>query len=139
LTTAFVLDVSATLPWCFEDEASAGSIALLDRLVDAVAVVPALWHVELANALLQGELRKRIDPIAAMEFLALIDSLSIETDNWLDHRVVGTLLAVARQYRLTAYDSVYLEVAVRRGLPLATRDAALRGAARGAGVALIDS
>lgn len=78
MTEAFVLDVSATLPWCFEDEATAGSVALPDRLEDAVAVVPALWHVELTNALLQGELRKRIDPVAGMEFLALIDGLRIE-------------------------------------------------------------
>jgi predicted nucleic acid-binding protein len=134
-----VLDVSATLPWFFEDEATGGSIALLDRLADAVAVVPVLWHVELANALLQGELRKRIDAAAVAEFLALINSLTIETDQWLDQRVLGTLLAVARRYRLTAYDSAYLELAVRRALPLATRDAALRGAARSAGVALAES
>lgn len=134
-----MLDVSATLPWFFEDEATGGSIALLDRLADAVAVVPVLWHVELANALLQGELRKRIDAAAVAEFLALINSLTIETDQWLDQRVLGTLLAVARRYRLTAYDSAYLELAVRRALPLATRDAALRGAARSAGVALAES
>lgn len=139
MTEAFVLDVSATLPWCFEDEATAGSVALPDRLEDAVAVVPALWHVELTNALLQGELRKRIDPVAGMEFLALIDGLRIEPDHWLDHRVLGALLAVARRYRLTAYDSAYLELAVRRVLPLATRDAALRKAAQSAGVTLIES
>ena len=134
-----MLDVSATLPWCFEDEATAGSVALLDRLADAVVVVPALWHIELANALLHGERRKRIDSVAVVEFLALIGSLAIEADHWLDQRVLGTLLAVARQYRLTAYDSAYLELAVRRALPLATRDAALRGAARSAGIALTES
>ena len=139
MTESVVLDVSATLPWCFEDEATGGSVSLLNRLADTVAVVPALWHVELANALLQAELRKRIDSVAVVEFFSLIDSLTIETDHWLDHRVLGALLALARQHQLTAYDSAYLELAARRALPLATRDAGLRRAARSAGVALVES
>lgn len=112
---------------------------LLDRLTDATIIVPALWHVELANALLQGEQRKRIDGHAIAEFIALLAGLAIDTDSGFDHREMGSLLALARRCRLTGYDACYLELAVRRNLPLATRDKELRRAARTTGVALIDA
>jgi len=139
LLTGVVLDVSATLPWCFEDEATPGSIALLDQLRDAPAIVPALWHVELANALIQAEQRKRINATAIAAFLSLIANLTIETDDSLDHRTLHVLIALARQHKLTAYDATYLELASRRELPLATRDAALRRVARSTGVALSEA
>jgi predicted nucleic acid-binding protein len=139
LSAGLVLDVSATLPWCFEDEETTGSIALLDHLADTAAFVPALWHVELTNALLQAEQRERIDAAAIAKFISLLDSLSIETDYELDRRLLAPLLALARRHRLTAYDAAYLELAMRRSLPLATRDKALRRAARSVGVNLSDA
>ena len=139
MSAGLVLDVSATLPWCFEDEATTGSIALLDHLADTAAFVPALWHVELTNALLQAEQRERIDAAAIAKFISLLDSLSIETDYELDRRLLAPLLALARRHRLTAYDAAYLELAMRRSLPLATRDKALRRAARSVGVNLSDA
>jgi predicted nucleic acid-binding protein len=42
-------------------------------------------------------------------------------------------LALAESCALTVYDAAYLELALRRGLPLATLDDALRKAMRGAG------
>jgi predicted nucleic acid-binding protein len=139
LSAGLILDVSATLPWCFEDEETAGSIALLDHLADTAAVVPALWHIELANALLQAERRDRIDTPAIVKFMALLDSLTIETDFAFDHRQLPPLLALARRHRLTAYDAAYLELAMRHRMPIATRDKALRRAALSVGIALSDA
>ena len=131
--------MSATLPWCFEDEETPGSIALPDQLADATGFVPALWHVELANALLQAEQRARIDQASIARFIGLLESLSIETDYELDRRLLAPLLALARRHRLTAYGAVYLELAMRRGQPLATRDKPLRRAAGSVGVSLSDA
>jgi predicted nucleic acid-binding protein len=116
-----------------------GSIALPDQLADATGFVPALWHVELANALLQAEQRARIDQASIARFIGLLESLSIETDYELDRRLLAPLLALARRHRLTAYGAVYLELAMRRGQPLATRDKPLRRAARSVGVSLSDA
>jgi predicted nucleic acid-binding protein len=51
--------------------------------------------------------------------------------------ILGSVLAVARQSQLTAYDAAYLELALREALPLATLDDRLRRAARNAGVSLV--
>ena len=135
MTTDLVLDASATLAWCFEDEHGADSDALLDRLATSAALVPGIWHVELANALLAAERRRRITAPEIDDFCRLIQSLTIETD---DPRLPpAALMALARAHRLTAYDATYLDLALRRNLPLATRDAALARAAAAAGAALL--
>jgi predicted nucleic acid-binding protein len=135
LTADLILDASATLAWCFEDERSADADALLERLATSVALVPGLWHVELANALLAAERRRRLTAAEIEEFYRLLRRLTIETD---DPRLPpAPLLALARAHRLTVYDATYLDLALRRNLPLATRDAALGRAAGAAGVALL--
>lgn len=123
--TAFVLDCSVAMAWCFEDEATAGTDALLDRLAIDAAVVPALWHLEVANVLLQAEKRGRILPAGTARFLSLIDALPIEIDHETAFRAGAPGLDFARTHGLTSYDAAYLELAVRRGIPLATMDKAL--------------
>jgi len=44
--TAFVLDVSVTMAWCFKDEASDETWALLERLAVDTAIVPGIWSAE---------------------------------------------------------------------------------------------
>jgi predicted nucleic acid-binding protein len=100
-------------------------------------VVPALWHLELANVLLQAERRGRIEPGETAARLALIGELPIETDHETVGRAWREILSLARQEKLTTYDATYLELAVRRGLPLSTRDAALRGAADRLGLSVL--
>jgi predicted nucleic acid-binding protein len=139
LSPILVLDVSATLPWCYEDEMNDASAALLDRIAVGPVLVPALWCVELGNALLQGERRKRITSEDIARFLALLDGLPIETDHDLDHSAVAPLVTLARQHRLTGYDAAYLSLALRRDLPLATRDGALQRAAVACGVTLTEA
>ncbi|MFM6127779.1 MAG: type II toxin-antitoxin system VapC family toxin [Sphaerospermopsis kisseleviana] len=136
-TGDYVLDVSLSCAWGFADEASEEAWAVLERLEAGRAHVPALWLWETANVLVQAERRGRITPAAIRSFLGLLEALPIS----IDPPSIGTAwhdcLALARSHRLTAYDAAYLELALRRGLPLATRDKALQEAARREGVLLL--
>jgi len=133
--SALVIDSSAALSWCFEDEASPGSDALFEQVRDQGAVVPGLWHLEVANVLLQAERRGRITTGDVAMRLALIADLPITTDNETTARAWRETLAL-RAEGLTTYDATYLELAIRRGLPLMTKDAALIAAAGRSGVAI---
>lgn len=135
--SAMVIDCSAALAWCFEDEASDEADALLLRIGDEGAVVPALWHLEMANVLIQAAKRGRITTDDADTRLRLMGTLPIVTDAETSTRAWRDTLALARTEGLTAYDAAYLELAVRRRLPLATRDKALAGAARRRGVQVL--
>ena len=131
---AFVLDASVTLAWAFADEAHPTAEAALDLLQTEDGAAPALWWFELRNALLAGERRHRIDQATTSAFLRRLARLPIQIDRTPDE---ATLLDLARRHRLTVYDAAYLELAQRRGLPLATLDQELLQAASDAGVALV--
>jgi len=135
--SALVVDCSIALSWCFEDEASAETDRLFERVRDEGAVVPALWHLELANVLLQAEKRGRIAAGDVATRLELISALPIATDHEATRRAWREILTLARAEGLTSYDAAYLELALRRGLPLLTRDAPLREAAKRSGVAVL--
>jgi predicted nucleic acid-binding protein len=134
--SALVIDSSAALSWCFEDEASPESDALFEQVRDQGAVVPGLWHLEVANVLLQAERRGRIAAGDVTMRLELIAELPITIDNETTARAWREILALARAEGLTTYDANYLELAIRRGLPLQTKDAALITAAKRSGVAV---
>jgi predicted nucleic acid-binding protein len=134
---SFVLDCLATLPWIFGDEATAESDLLLDDLTaGATAWVPSLWHLELANMLLGACRRKRIDQAGVEAFLAQLGTYDIRVDAETVSRGWTKTLDLAMQHGLSSYDAAYLELALRRGLSLATTDSALSAAARAAGVGL---
>ena len=135
--SAGVLDASIAVSWCFEDEATRKTDALLDRVRDEGADVPALWHLELANVLLQAERRGRLSTSDVALRLELIGALPIATDNEAAARAWREILPLARAEKLSAYDAAYLELAIRLGLPLFTKDAALGAAARRAGVTVL--
>jgi predicted nucleic acid-binding protein len=132
--SALVIDSSAALSWCFEDEASPRSDALFEQVRDQGALVPGLWHLEVANVLLQAERRGRIAPADVTTRLGLIAELPIATDSETTERAWREILALARAEGLTTYDATYLELAIRRGLPLLTKDEALIAAAERTGV-----
>ena len=138
MVAAFVLDASVTAAWCFADKLTPASEALRERMSERKAVVPTLWHAESANMLLVAERRKRITPPRCAELLELIDILPVETVDETD-RMRGPVLRLARTHRLTIYDATYLDLAIHRGIELATRDGDLRRAARTAGVTLIET
>jgi predicted nucleic acid-binding protein len=126
---SLVLDASVTLAWLFGDEASPSVRQVFDTIAERGAVVPGLWHLEVANSLTMAVRRKRIDaPFrqAALNDLAVLD---ITTDPQTAAQAWAATLELADTYRLTLYDASYLELASRRGLPLATLDQDLLAAA----------
>jgi predicted nucleic acid-binding protein len=131
----FVLDASVAMAWCFEDETTAGTEAMLDRLTEDPAVVPSLWELEVANVLLVGERQGRLTEFQSARFVELLGRLPINVD--LAPPEMTTLLAVGRRHGLSADDAAYLVLAERDGVPLATQDDKLRAAARSAGVPLL--
>jgi predicted nucleic acid-binding protein len=131
---AFVLDVSVTFAWCFADEATPAAWELLERLTQEEAQVPALWLWEVGNVLIQAERRRRITPAASSEFLRLLETLPIRLEPPASGQVWHDTLNLARSHQLTAYDAAYLELAMRQGLAIASRDQALIRAAQAVGV-----
>jgi predicted nucleic acid-binding protein len=136
--TAFVLDCSIAMAWCFEDEASGEVDALLDQAQQEGAVVPPLWVWEASNALLIAQRRERIDRETLQERLSMLDMLLLEIDDLGAGAVWrSSVLTLAEADSLSFYDATYLELAIRHGLPLATNDAALRRAAVRRGVTVL--
>jgi predicted nucleic acid-binding protein len=131
---AFVLDCSLTVAWFFEDEANAYAQAVEDSFPAASAVVPTLWPLEVANALLMGERRKRATEAKVTMFLGLLKSLPIASDDETVSRAWQDTIQLARTHQLSVYDAAYLELALRRGIPLASLDDRLKAAANASGV-----
>lgn len=134
---SIALDASMAMAWCFEDERNPESDAILDRIITEGAIVPSLWKIEVANSLQVAIRRKRIDRQYRDLALARLQILPIETDQETSLHVWSTGIELADRYDLTLYDAIYLELAVRRGLPLATLDKALSEAGRRAGLAIL--
>ncbi len=121
------MDASSALAWCLPDEAAAWPPPHLE------GVVPSLWAFEIANGLMVAERRGRIAASAITALIpALEDALAIEIDTEAD--VFSGVLPLAREYGLSVYDATYLELALRRFLPLLTLDRRLQQAAALAGV-----
>ena len=132
----FVLDTSVALAWHFEDESNLFADAVLEALRTSPAVVPLMWRLEVANALLVAERRRRTTPAASRRFLGLLGSLDIRLDERSSDIRTEDWLDLARECQVAFYDASFLELAVREGLPLATLDQPLRRAARAHGVRL---
>ena len=132
----FVLDVSVTMAWYFKDEINDYANAVRDSLAHCQAVVPTLWPLEVANTVVMGERRKRSTPAQAGTWLGFLVALPIGVDGETTTRAWSETLGIARTYMLSAYDAAYLELAMRRGQPIATLDDRLKAAALAAGVAL---
>ena len=131
-----VIDASVTAAWCFSDEATDASRMLLRSLPSRQVVVPALWHAECANFLLTAERRNRISTERCDELLNLLASLPIETDPETAN-IRTSVFRLARSCRLTIYDAIYLDLACKRGIALATRDKELQRAANRQSIQLV--
>ena len=134
-----MLDASFTFQWLFQDEASPEGYAALGVIGRDGAVVPLLWFVEITNVLGMAERRGRIDAAGLQEALYLLRSLPLVVDEPPSLAWSEPVLQLMRAHRLTAYDAAYLELARRRGLPLATKDRDLLAAAPIVGVPLVAS
>jgi predicted nucleic acid-binding protein len=133
---SLVLDSSATLAWLYADEATEALRNVFYRIADDGAWVPAIWRLEVANILEVGVRKGRTDAGFRDAALADLALLPIRLDPETDQHAWGATARLAGRHRLTLYDAAYLELALRRGLPLATLDDDLRLAARAEEVAL---
>lgn len=129
------------MAWCFAEEATDLTEALLDRLSNSTdtAVVPDLWLYEVVNVTELAARKGRISAEKAEGFVQALADLPIESESITRERMFGPVRALDRQYQLTAYDAAYLELAIRRDLPIASYDAALLTAAKAAGVTLVQA
>lgn len=132
-----VLDASMMLNWYFDDEGEAAD-ALIMSLSEVDAVVPSHWAAEVANGILMGERRGRSTSAQVQGLFALLDNMRVEVDEQGAGQALTHILALARAHKLTVYDALYLDLAERRGLPLATRDADLAEAARSVGIVVLN-
>jgi predicted nucleic acid-binding protein len=136
MTASMVLDCSIAVSWCFEDEKSQATDALLEKLRDEGALVPALWYWEVANVLAIAVRRGRVEPSLAQVRFALLQALPVRMDAEATGRAWRETFQLAVAHRLTAYDAAYLELAQRTGLELASKDAELCAAAAALGIKL---
>ena len=131
-----VLDCSVTMAWCFEDQADRLSDRVLRSLEDHEAMVPSVWALEGANVLLVAERHQRLREADSARFLELLRGLPILVEEVTFPQATGAILSTGRSAKLSSYDAAYLELAMRTGASLATRDRGLRRAARRSGVEL---
>jgi predicted nucleic acid-binding protein len=127
--SGFVLDSSVALTWCFPDEATPATDGLLERVRDEGAV-PDMWRLEVSNVVLVARRNDRLDAAQAAAFFALLAALPIRPDLEAGARAFEAIFTLGVEERLTSYDAAYLELALRRGLPLATKDKDLARACR---------
>ena len=132
----FVLDNSVVTGWYLPSQATDYSKAVAIRLETDKALVPQLWQLELANVLKTACTKGRLTQAQARQILDTLSQLPIEVDNAAPPGQ-RPLFELAMRYNLSSYDAVYLELAMRHGLPLATQDEQLKLAAMAAGVDLL--
>lgn len=126
----FVVDNSVVMAWCFDDEADSYADAIQDLLAHNFAFVPSIWPLAVANVLLVAERKKRITKSASGHFVEMLSQLPIAVDSTEPERVFHDIMSLARQYKLTSYDASYIELAIRKGLPIASLDKAILKAAK---------
>jgi predicted nucleic acid-binding protein len=132
-----VIDSSITLNWVLYDEHTPESDELFDLVSEWGAFVPSLWRPEIANALQVAVRRKRIDAAHRDRYIEKLQQLPIEVDSETDKQAWNATLQLSERHNITVYDAAYLELALRRSLPLATRDQRLAKAAREAGATIL--
>jgi predicted nucleic acid-binding protein len=131
---AFVVDASVTLPWFLVDERTAFTDSLLDSINSIEYWAPSVWRLEIPNALLVAERKRRIDRARRLEALDQASRLRIKVDPELPD--MQAISAVAERRQLSTYDAAYLELAIRLGFGLITLDQPLAKAAVAEGVPL---
>jgi predicted nucleic acid-binding protein len=132
-----VVDASLTVAWLFSDERSDTPQEILRRVAAEGALVPSLWRLEIANVLRNAVRRKRCDEGYATRCLQRLGRLRIAVDSETDAHAWGRTRRLSIEHDLTVYDAAYLELALRRKRPLASRDAALIKAGNKAGLEVL--
>ena len=125
----FVVDNSVVMAWGL-DESSRYADAIMDLVSEAEVLVPGIWPLEFANALLVAERRKRLSEAESTRLKELVLEIPITIVSEPVSRILSDILALAREFGISCYDASYLDLAMREAVPLATIDNALREAAR---------
>ena len=132
---AFVLDCSATMAWCFADESTRKTDDLLDSLRgDQRAYAPSILPLEVTNVLLVSERRNRITIEDAARFMTLLWNLPLTVEQEMTIPMIQSILKLGRTHQISSYDAAYLELALRRGLPIATLDKKLKKVGKSLGI-----
>lgn len=134
---SLVIDSSITLAWIYSDEATDAVREVLNVVNNSGAWAPSLWRLEVANVLEMGTRRRRHDTAFRDATLADLALLPVNIDAETDRQAWGATLRLAERHGLTLSDAAYLELAQRRGLPLAALDEELRAAAKAEGIVLL--
>lgn len=134
---SFVLDNSVALTWCFEDERTPATTALLEQVAESGALAPMLWPLEALNGLLVAERRGRLDVARRQRLSGFLRALPITIDDETASRAWSATADLAERFNLSSYDAAYLELAQRRHLPLASLDRELRAAATALGLTVL--
>ena len=132
----FVVDNSVVMSWCFKDEDNPYADLVLGRIEEATAYVPSVWPLEVVNVLLAAERKKLISETDSIRFLRLLSQLPILVQHESPERAMKDILNLARAHDLSSYDASYLDLAMKKGLPLATLDKKMRKAAKSMNVEL---
>jgi predicted nucleic acid-binding protein len=136
---SLVLDSSVALAWVYAEETTVAIQSVFASVRESGAWVPGFWKLEVANILEMGVRRGRTDAAFRDDTLADLALLPISVDEETDRQAWMATLKLAVRHRLTVYDAAYLELALRKGLPLATLDRELRSAAVAEGVLVLGS
>jgi len=131
------IDASISLAWFMKDEATEATTSVLHRVMSSSAVAPALWRLEVLNAMQVAIRRKRISKEERDIMLGNLGQMPIHIDDATPDHAWTTILQLSDDHALTAYDASYLELAIRRRLPLATLDRQLADAARASGIEVL--
>lgn len=127
-----VVDATVSAAWFLPDEATPFTEATLQATARGEVWVPALRLLEIGNLMLSAQRRKRITETKRRELIAAASALRLRIDR--EPVAMTELDTLAARHGLSTYDASYLELALRRGLPLATQDQALLAAMAAAGV-----
>jgi predicted nucleic acid-binding protein len=132
---AFVADASVAVAWVHPGQATPETASMLDAIAGGATLeVPALWHLEVANALTVLVRRRKLSDDDRRNGLSLLRALPVTVDHEMAALAFSTLSDLAAAHDLSVYDAAYLELAQRRQLVLACKDGPLRAAARRCGV-----
>jgi len=138
MSEIFVIDNSVVMTWCFKDEENPYADDILDSLENATAYVPSIWPLEVGNVLLVAERKKRLSEADSIRFIALLTELPIIIEQESPERMIKEIFALARKHELSSYDASYLDLAMRKGLPIATLDNNLIDAAKRSQVPIVN-
>ena len=130
MSARFVVDNSIVMAWCFEDERNEYADSVLECLAAGEAFVHAIWPLEVGNVLLVAERKKRLSEASIIRFLNLVNNLPITVEQETPERMLKEILSLARENGLSTYDASYLDLAMRLGLPVSTKDKVLLKAAK---------